>query len=93
MDYIYKEKEKFVNALEQTLLLDKYNGVESCKYYKCENWEFVRIEFAGGYAVDINTSANSSGANAKEIIAEVYGNGAVGRMKKSIEEVIGCELN
>lgn len=93
MDYIFKEKEKFIEAMEKTLLLDKYNGVESCKYYKHENWEFIRIDYKGGYTVDINTSANSNGANAKEIIAEIYGNGAVGRMKKSIEEVIGCELN
>lgn len=93
MDYIFKEKEQFVEAMEKALLLDKYNGVESCKYYNCEIWEFIRIDYKGGYTVDINTSANSNGANAKEIIAEVYGDGAVGRMKKSIEEVIGCELN
>lgn len=93
MDYIFKEKEKFVEFLEQALLLDKYNGVKSCKYYKYESWEFIRIDYKFGYTVDINTSANSNGANAKEIIAEVYGDGAIGRMKKSIEEVIGCELN
>lgn len=93
MDYIFKEKEKFIEAMENALLLDKYNGVESCKYYKYESWEFIRIDYKFGCTVDINTSANSSGANAKEIIAEVYGDGAIGRMKKSIEEVIGCELS
>ena len=93
MDYIFKEKELFIEAMEKALLLDKYNGVESCKYYKHENWEFIRIDYTNGYTVDIITSANSNGANAKEIIAEVYGDGAIGRMKKSIEEVIGCELN
>lgn len=84
MDYIFKEKEQFIEAMENALLLDKYNGVESCKYYKYENWEFIRIDYKDGYTVDIYTSANSNGANAKEIIAEVYGNGAIGRMKKSI---------
>ena len=63
MDYIFKEKEQFIEAMEKALLLDKYNGVESCKYYKRENWEFIRIDYKGGYTVDINTSANSNGAN------------------------------
>lgn len=92
MDYIFEEKKQFIEALEATLLMDKYNNIESIKYHQYENWEFVRIDYKGGYTVDINTSANSNGANAKEIIAEVYGTGAIGRMRKSIEEVIGKDL-
>lgn len=92
MDYIFEEKKQFIEALEKALLMDKYNNIESIKYHQHENWEFVRIDYKGGYTVDINTSANSNGANAKEIIAEVYGTGALGRMRKSIEEVIGKDL-
>lgn len=93
-NYMYARKRLFIELIEKGLLEDsQYNGIESITYYQHNDWEFIRVDYRHGYTVDINVTGNSNGANLNELAAEVYGKGAIGRMKRSIEEVIGCELN
>jgi hypothetical protein len=89
MDYMFEEKRIFIEKLTEALKVDKRSQVEAITYYppnffeKYPNGEFIRIQYnseLGNGFVWINATANSDGANAKEIVAEVYGNGAIGRM-------------
>jgi len=73
-----EEKKEFIAALETALRMDRRSGVESIKY-ATDIWfedilyeEVVTIYFKGGAYKLINVTANSNGANAKEIIKEVY---------------------
>lgn len=79
----YKEKRDFVKALEKAILSDSHSYVKSIDYDYRENEsprEIVTITYKNDRTVKINVDINSNGANAKEIIAEIYGNGATGRM-------------
>lgn len=79
----YKEKRDFVKALEKAILSDSSSYVKSIDYDYRENElprEIVTITYKNDYSVRINVEINSNGANAQEIIQEIYGNGAHGRM-------------
>lgn len=78
----YREKRDFIRALETAIKADRCSYVQSINYEYRENdlpREIVTITYMNGRAVNINVEINSNGANAKEIIAEIYGNGAHGR--------------
>lgn len=79
----YKEKRDFVKALEKAILSDSRSYVKSIDYDYRENElprEMITITYKNDYSVRINVEINSNGANAQEIIREIYGNGAHGRM-------------
>ena len=88
------DKKAFVDALSDTLKMDSRSGVKSIQY-ATGIWfedvlyeEVIQINYESGrgrYAL-INTTANSNGANATEIIHEVYGSGAVGHIFYGFEE-------
>lgn len=78
----YREKRDFIKALETAIKSDRCSYVKSIDYEYRENdlpREIVTITFKNDRTVNINVEINSNGANAKEIIAEIYGNGAHGR--------------
>lgn len=78
-----EEKRKFIYALRDALRLDPRSGVRDIELIKDEEraMEIIIILFRGGYTVRINTTKNSNGANAMEIMREVYGSGAFARMR------------
>lgn len=79
----YKEKRDFVKALEKAILSDSCSYVKSIDYDYRKNElprEIITITYKNDRTARINVDINSNGANAKEIIAEVYGDGAIGRM-------------
>jgi len=87
-----ENKKKFTEAMSTAMVIDQdRSGVKSIEYitdvnvkeepYNGELYkEIVRIEYIGGLVTLINVEANSNGAIAKEIISEVYGDGAVGTL-------------
>ena len=79
----YKEKQAFIKALETAIKTDNRSYVKSIDYEYRENdlpREIITITFKNDRTVRINAEINSNGANAKEIIAEIYGGGAQGRI-------------
>ena len=78
-----EEKRKFIHALRDALRLDPRSGVIDIELIKDEEraMEIIIILFKGGYTVRINATTNSNGANAQEIMREVYGSGAFARMR------------
>ena len=79
-----ENKKEFVEALSDALKMDSRSGVKSIQY-ATEIWfedilyeEFVQINYEGGRYALINVTANSNGANATEIIHEVYGGKPIG---------------
>lgn len=80
-----EEKRKFIYALRDALRLDPRSGVRDIELIKDEEraMEIIIIlfRFRGGYTARINATRNSNGANAMEIMREVYGSGAFARMK------------
>ena len=95
-----EEKKEFVEALSDTLKMDSRSGVKSIQY-STGVWfedilyeEVVQINYESGsgrYAL-INVIGNSNGANATEIIHEVYGSGAVGHISYGFKEK-ECDWN
>ena len=75
-------KRDFVRNISTVLAEEPRSGVEYIEYDGdfAEGLEVVTIHHRGGGIARINVTINSSGAIYKEIGAEVYGNGAVGRM-------------
>ena len=87
-----EEKKEFITALCNTLKMDSRSGVKSIEY-ATDIWfedilyeEVVQINYEGGRYALINVIANSNGANATEIIREVYGDGAVGHIFYGFEK-------
>lgn len=82
-----ENKKEFTKQLENLLVFDNdRNNVESCKYDRKPNLEVVEIKYRGGYTVRINVTANSQGAILKEIVREVYDNGAMGAFYRGFPE-------
>ena len=86
-----EKKKEFVEALSNTLKMDSRSGVKSIEY-GTDVWfednlyeEVVQINYDRRYAL-INVIGNSNGANATEIIHEVYGSGAIGHICYGFEE-------
>lgn len=79
----FDEKRTFVHAMRYALRLDPRSEVRDIELIKDEEraMEIIIILFRGGQTVWINTTRNSNGANAMEIMREVYGSGAFARMK------------
>ena len=73
-----EDKRKFIKALEAALRTDERSDVESIDYLMKDDMEIICIKYDGGHKDYINARMNSNGANAKEIIAQVYGSGAYG---------------
>ncbi len=69
-------KAAFIEGLQDALLLDQArNGLDSlCYELDTEtNDEIITVIFVGGGVKKILATANSNGANAKEIVKTVYG--------------------
>mgnify|MGYP003304544112 CR=1 FL=1 len=74
----------YIQAIEKLLKLDDRNTVDSLTYTRADEGGFpeeaVIITYQGGHNVAINTSGNSNLANLKEIVKEISGEGAQGRL-------------
>lgn len=77
-----RRKADFVAKLSTVLAEEPGSGVEYIEYDEDfeGGLEVVTIHYYGGEIARINVTINSCGAIYKEIGAEVYGSGAVGRM-------------
>ena len=75
-------KREFVRNISTVLAEDPRSGVEYIEYDGDfpGGLEVVTIHYYGGGIARINVTINSSGAIYREIGAEVYGDGAMGRM-------------
>lgn len=75
-------KAEFVRKVSELLKREPGSGVEGIKYI-CKNtgMEAVEISYRGGGKAAINVSCNSNGATLKEIVMEVYGGGAYGKIR------------
>ena len=77
-----EDKQGFVKRVKLALIADPRSNVEDIEYisnYEKSRLEVVEIKYKGGGKARINVTANSLGAIFREIGAEVYGAGAVGR--------------
>ena len=86
------DKKAFVDALSDTLKMDSRSGVKSIQY-ATGIWfedvlyaEVIQVNYENRRYALINVIGNSNGANATEIIHEVYGSGAVGHIFYGFEE-------
>lgn len=73
-----ENKKEYTQMIEALLKADERSDVAVCKYTKDGYKEVVTIIFKGGYTVKINVNCNSFGAILKEVVKEVYDNGAFG---------------
>ena len=87
-----EKKKEFVDALSDALKIDSRSGVKSIEY-ATDVWfedvlyeEVVQVNYESGAFELINVTANSNGANAKEIIKAVYGGNPVGFLVCGVEE-------
>ena len=81
-------KAQFLKALETALKTDDRSDLESIEYVRdFDNIveETIIITFESGAKSFINVSCNSNGANALEVVKEVYGEGAQGRFFRYTE--------
>ncbi len=70
------EKASFIAALQDALLLDQErSGLDSICYEQdlASEDEIITVIFKGGGTKKILATANSNGANAKEIVRAIYG--------------------
>lgn len=81
LDEMYAAKERHVKEIGELMAKDPDSGVESADYVKAGASEYVKIAYRGGESVYINVTINSLGAIHKEMVSEVYGSGAFGRVK------------
>ena len=79
-----EDKAKWTKEVEELLKKDKRSFVDSLEYSieTKGNWkrEVVTVTFNCGSEQKINVSGNSLGAILHEIVREVYGQGAIGRI-------------
>ena len=73
-----ENKKEYTKKVEMLLMADDRSEVTSCKYDKIQHNEVVEIVYKGGYTVKINVTANSQSAILKEVVREVYEDGAMG---------------
>lgn len=78
---IYATKERHVKEIGELMAKDPDSGVESADYVKAGASEYVKIAYRGGESVYINVTINSLGAIHKEMVLEVYGPGAHGKVE------------
>ena len=77
MKNVYEDKKLFVRDLSR-VYSKHIREVDAIKYYKLPDLEVVEIKYFNGARSYINVNINSKEAIAREIIAELSGNGAVG---------------
>lgn len=78
-------KAEFVKAVADLLRKEPRCGVVDIRYernFQNKNIEVIEIAYLGGHVSRVNVTHNSNGATLKEIVAEVYGEGAFGRFKE-----------
>ena len=75
-----EDKKTWTREVGELLKKDKRSYLEECEYYKEHDTEIVKLVFKDGDAVRINVSCNSLSAILHEIVREVYGDGAYGRI-------------
>lgn len=75
-----EDKKTWTREVGELLKKDKRSYLEECEYYKEHGNEIVKLVFKDGDAVRINVSCNSLSAILHEIVREVYGDGAFGRI-------------
>lgn len=73
-----ENKSEWVRHIRDLLWQDDRSEVVDCVYFVEDGMEIVKIYYRGGAETCINVSINSLGAILKEIVAEVYGDGAIG---------------
>lgn len=81
------EKKAFIKKIEEALFLDHdRSGVKAVNHIEyATNQEVIVIEYDGGHMAWINVTANSNGANMREIAGEVYGAGSIGHFEPQKE--------
>lgn len=75
-----EDKKGFTKDLSNLLRSDDRSGVKSITY-EMDNekqLEIVTIKYDGGSTAKINVTCNSLGAILKEVVREVYEDGAIG---------------
>lgn len=80
MAKMYADKYEFVKRTELALRFDKRSDVAHIDYVGNQYSEIVTITYINGEEAKINVHGNSCGAIFREIAAEVYGDGAFGRI-------------
>lgn len=79
-----EDKAKWTKEVEELLKKDERSYVDSLEYSieTKGRWkrEVVKITYNCGNETKINVSGNSLGAILHEIVREVYGQGAIGRI-------------
>ena len=79
-----EDKRLWTKEVEELLKKDKRSFVDSLEYSidTKNGWtrEVVTVAFNDGSVMKINVSGNSLGAILHEIVREVYGYGAIGRI-------------
>lgn len=81
-----ENKTEFTQMIEALLRADDRSDVVVCEYAKNGHSEVITIIFNGGYTVKINVNCNSLGAILKEVVKEVYDNGAFGTFFRGFPE-------
>lgn len=81
LDEMYATKEQRVKEIGELMAKDPDSGVESADYVKAGASEYVRIAYKGGASAYINVTIDSIGAIHKEMVLEVYGPGAHGKVE------------
>ena len=81
MENEYERKKMFIKVLKAALVIDQdRSNVSGLDYEKRGYNEVITITYTNGRTAYINVSANSNGANLTEVVREVYGTGAHGRI-------------
>ena len=75
-------KEEFIIRLKLVVMADERSCVEDITYWKQDEKEVVTIRYVGGAKAMINVACNSNGCNALEIMREIYGSGAIGKIRE-----------
>ena len=78
---MYAAKERAVHDIAEVLKKDPDSEVTSADYVKVGVSEYVRIAYKGGASAYINVTIDSIGAIHKEMVREVYGPGAHGKVE------------
>lgn len=81
LDDMYARKERHVKEIGELMAKDPESGVASADYVKAGVSEYVQITYRSGESVYVNVTINSIGAIHKEMVSEVYGSGAFGKVK------------
>lgn len=79
---IGENKTEWTRMVGELLREDYRSYVAGCEYSKTDWGEVVTITYNDGYQTRINVNATSQGYILYEIVREVYGDGAIGRITR-----------